>query len=94
MIHDETPKHRPPARGEKLLGLSRSALYKAVANGLLEPPHHLGARAVAWSDAQLERFRRKLANVPRQRPEAAIAAVRAKAAAKRVASAEPPNAAA
>jgi prophage regulatory protein len=35
-------------------GLSKSTIYKRIADGLLPKPISLGARAVGWPDSELE----------------------------------------
>jgi len=72
------PLHRPPPRGEKLMGLSRSTLYLAVARGDLAPPEVIGLRAVAWRESALLAYKKKMADRPRRKPIEAMAAARAK----------------
>lgn len=41
---------------ETLVGLSRSAIYAAMAKGNFPRPLRVGQRAVRWSEADLERW--------------------------------------
>jgi prophage regulatory protein len=38
-------------------GLSRSELYRRIANGTFPAPVKIGARASAWSSAEVERWK-------------------------------------
>lgn len=70
-MHSEIdPLHRPPRRGERLFGMSRAALYRAVRDGLLEAPVRVGLRAVAWRESQLDAYLKKISALRREVPGA------------------------
>ena len=41
---------------ESLTGLSRSSIYKMMAEGTFPKPVHLTAKAVAWRDSDLNKW--------------------------------------
>jgi prophage regulatory protein len=48
-------------------GLSRSTIYRKVAEGTFPPQHKLGSHAAGWSEAEIDRW---VANPPAYRPDA------------------------
>lgn len=65
-------KHHPPLSARYLdieevcekLGMSNSAVYRAIRTGVLPKPTKINARVARWPESQIDRAMKKLSGAP------------------------------